>query len=292
MIVLLSSLGTVLFIHSLTPLSDISHSNLVRRPNLQKPHLANPPACTRIRKTNGGTRPCFAALHLPLIHAQLTPHPRRHLRLSPARSGDGYHGCLWVGSIHVPRYPREEKQTRAGEGETRVNRRGVGDEEFTDVVGFVDQEDTLMGTLTVYESVLYITVPLKLAIEMRKVSLTVTRHPKALIAPQLCTKSIMWSFLPSTSFKSCGKSSECGCNQRRQPDPPSYRERQVEPPFRVAVTYYPLLQRSSSCFITTTHRKGAPDALRCPPAVVATWVKSSNTTGLQLQQFVPLFGGR
>ena len=54
--------------------------------------------------------------------------------------------------------------------------------------------------------------------------------PVALIAPQLYTKSSMRNFFPSTSFKSCGNSSECGCNQRRQPYAPSYRERQAEFP--------------------------------------------------------------
>ena len=49
-------------------------------------------------------------------------------------------------------------------GETRVNGREVGDEEFRAVVGFVGQEDTLMGTLTAYESVLYSALLLKLAI--------------------------------------------------------------------------------------------------------------------------------
>jgi ABC-type multidrug transport system ATPase subunit len=40
-------------------------------------------------------------------------------------------------------------------GSVLVNGREVGDEEFRNVVGFVDQEDTLMSTLTVYETVLY-----------------------------------------------------------------------------------------------------------------------------------------
>ncbi|KAF8525935.1 hypothetical protein BU17DRAFT_83439 [Hysterangium stoloniferum] len=40
-------------------------------------------------------------------------------------------------------------------GTTLVNGRVVRDEEFRKVVGFVDQEDTLMSTLTVYETVLY-----------------------------------------------------------------------------------------------------------------------------------------
>lgn len=41
------------------------------------------------------------------------------------------------------------------EGEMFVNSREVSDDTFQRVVGFVDQEDTLMGTLTVYEVVLY-----------------------------------------------------------------------------------------------------------------------------------------
>ncbi|KAJ6544972.1 hypothetical protein DFH09DRAFT_1040442 [Mycena vulgaris] len=40
-------------------------------------------------------------------------------------------------------------------GTTYVNGREVRDEEFKAVTGFVDQEDTLMSTLTVYETVLY-----------------------------------------------------------------------------------------------------------------------------------------
>lgn len=40
-------------------------------------------------------------------------------------------------------------------GTTLVNGREVDDEQFKKVVGFVDQEDTLMSTLTVYETVLY-----------------------------------------------------------------------------------------------------------------------------------------
>ena len=56
-------------------------------------------------------------------------------------------------------------------GETRVNGREVGDEEFRGVVGFVDQEDTLMGTLTVYETVLYsalLRLPREMSIEAKR----------------------------------------------------------------------------------------------------------------------------
>ena len=40
-------------------------------------------------------------------------------------------------------------------GATLVNGREVRDSEFKNIMGFVDQEDTLMSTLTVYETVLY-----------------------------------------------------------------------------------------------------------------------------------------
>jgi ABC-type multidrug transport system ATPase subunit len=40
-------------------------------------------------------------------------------------------------------------------GVTMVNGREISDEDFRRVCGFVDQEDTLMRTLTVYETVLY-----------------------------------------------------------------------------------------------------------------------------------------
>ncbi len=40
-------------------------------------------------------------------------------------------------------------------GKTLVNGRDVLDSDYKRVVGFVDQEDTLMSTLTVYETILY-----------------------------------------------------------------------------------------------------------------------------------------
>jgi ABC-type multidrug transport system ATPase subunit len=49
---------------------------------------------------------------------------------------------------------RKRKRGIVG-GTTLVNGREVKDEEFRGVMGFVDQEDTLMSTLTVYETVLY-----------------------------------------------------------------------------------------------------------------------------------------
>ncbi|KAK2463756.1 hypothetical protein APHAL10511_004249 [Amanita phalloides] len=52
-----------------------------------------------------------------------------------------------------------------------VNGREVPDEQFKAVVGFVDQEDTLMSTLTVYETVLYsalLRLPRNMSIEAKK----------------------------------------------------------------------------------------------------------------------------
>jgi ABC-type multidrug transport system ATPase subunit len=46
-----------------------------------------------------------------------------------------------------------------------VNGREVSNTDFRKVIGFVDQEDTLMSTLTVYETILY-SVLLRLARDM------------------------------------------------------------------------------------------------------------------------------
>ena len=56
-------------------------------------------------------------------------------------------------------------------GTTLVNGREVSDAEFKKVIGFVDQEDTLMSTLTVYETILYsalLRLPREMSIEAKK----------------------------------------------------------------------------------------------------------------------------
>lgn len=56
-------------------------------------------------------------------------------------------------------------------GITLVNGREVADAEFKGVMGFVDQEDTLMSTLTVYETVLYsalLRLPREMSFEAKK----------------------------------------------------------------------------------------------------------------------------
>jgi ABC-type multidrug transport system ATPase subunit len=56
-------------------------------------------------------------------------------------------------------------------GITTVNGREVQDADFRRVCGFVDQEDTLMRTLTVYETVLYsalLRLPREMSLEAKK----------------------------------------------------------------------------------------------------------------------------
>ena len=48
-----------------------------------------------------------------------------------------------------------KQKTGTVTGTTLVNGREVENAQFKQVMGFVDQEDTLMSTLTVYETVLY-----------------------------------------------------------------------------------------------------------------------------------------
>ena len=56
-------------------------------------------------------------------------------------------------------------------GTTLVNGREIADDDFKKVMGFVDQEDTLMSTLTVYETVLYsalLRLPREMSLEAKK----------------------------------------------------------------------------------------------------------------------------
>lgn len=65
------------------------------------------------------------------------------------------------------------------EGTTLVNGRAVTDSEFRRVVGFVDQEDVLMSTLTVYETVLYsalLRLPREMSMEAKKFRTLETMH--------------------------------------------------------------------------------------------------------------------
>ena len=56
-------------------------------------------------------------------------------------------------------------------GTMLVNGKEIDDSEFKRIVGFVDQEDTLMSTLTVYETVLYsalLRLPREMSLEAKK----------------------------------------------------------------------------------------------------------------------------
>jgi hypothetical protein len=65
---------------------------------------------------------------------------------------------------------RKRKRGVVG-GVTLVNGREVSDADFRKVIGFVDQEDTLMSTLTVYETILYsalLRLPRDMSIEAKQ----------------------------------------------------------------------------------------------------------------------------
>ena len=60
-----------------------------------------------------------------------------------------------------------------------VNGRDVPNAQFKKVMGFVDQEDTLMSTLTVYETVLYsalLRLPREMSLEAKKFRTLETLH--------------------------------------------------------------------------------------------------------------------
>jgi ABC-type lipoprotein export system ATPase subunit len=64
-------------------------------------------------------------------------------------------------------------------GDILVNGKKVDDVEYRRVVGFVDQEDTLMGTLTVYETVLYsalLRLPREMPLSEKKMRVLETMH--------------------------------------------------------------------------------------------------------------------
>ncbi|KAK7682498.1 hypothetical protein QCA50_014298 [Cerrena zonata] len=73
---------------------------------------------------------------------------------------------------------RKNKMGHIG-GRTLVNGREVPDSDFKRVMGFVDQEDTLMSTLTVYETVLYsalLRLPREMSLEAKKFRTLETMH--------------------------------------------------------------------------------------------------------------------
>ncbi|KAG9126541.1 hypothetical protein FRC07_003040, partial [Ceratobasidium sp. 392] len=79
---------------------------------------------------------------------------------------------------------RKPKRGAVG-GVTLVNGNDVSDDIFRGLVGFVDQEDTLMGTLTVYETVLYsalLRLPREMSLAAKKYRTLETIHELGLDA--------------------------------------------------------------------------------------------------------------
>jgi ABC-type multidrug transport system ATPase subunit len=79
---------------------------------------------------------------------------------------------------------RRQKRGTVG-GITLVNGREVPNSEFKRVVGFVDQEDTLMSTLTVYETVLYsalLRLPREMSMEAKKFRTLETLHELGILS--------------------------------------------------------------------------------------------------------------
>ncbi|OCH89695.1 hypothetical protein OBBRIDRAFT_756218 [Obba rivulosa] len=70
-------------------------------------------------------------------------------------------------------------------GRTLVNGRDVPDADFKKVTGYVDQEDTLMSTLTVYETVLYsalLRLPREMSLEAKKFRTLETMHELGILS--------------------------------------------------------------------------------------------------------------
>ena len=70
-------------------------------------------------------------------------------------------------------------------GDTLVNGRYVEDDAFRKVMGYVDQEDTLMSTLTVYETVLYsalLRLPRDMSLEAKKFRTLETMHELGILS--------------------------------------------------------------------------------------------------------------
>jgi ABC-type multidrug transport system ATPase subunit len=71
------------------------------------------------------------------------------------------------------------------EGECRVNGRKVTDAQYKRVIGFVDQEDTLRSTLTVYETILYsalLRLPRDMSYEAKRMRTLETMHELGILS--------------------------------------------------------------------------------------------------------------
>ena len=108
-------------------------------------------------------------------------------------------------------------------GQTFVNGREVEDSDFKKMMGFVDQEDTLMSTLTVYETVLYsalLRLPREMSFEAKKFRTLETMHELGILgikdarigeSGKLCCFRYVESLTPCIS----GRRSISGGEKRR-----------------------------------------------------------------------------
>ena len=107
-------------------------------------------------------------------------------------------------------------------GSALVNGREVSDNEFKKVVGYVDQEDTLMPTLTAYETVLYsalLRLPREMSLEAKKYRTLETMQELGILGIKDMTigssgKPIPWSTAPDTELHQ-GHRSISGGEKRR-----------------------------------------------------------------------------
>jgi ABC-type multidrug transport system ATPase subunit len=112
-------------------------------------------------------------------------------------------------------------------GTTLVNGRTVEDAQFKKVMGFVDQEDTLMSTLTVYETVLYsalLRLPREMSLEAKKFRTLETMNELGILGIKdarigdsgtCCLFSELRNMLLITHFASTGRRSISGGEKRR-----------------------------------------------------------------------------
>jgi ABC-type multidrug transport system ATPase subunit len=114
-----------------------------------------------------------AALHFSDISYTLNGRPILEGITGSVRPGQvlAIMGASGAGkSTFLDILARKRKRGVVG-GITLVNGREVSDADFRKVIGFVDQEDTLMSTLTVYETILYsalLRLPRDMSIEAKK----------------------------------------------------------------------------------------------------------------------------
>ncbi|KAH8925218.1 hypothetical protein BT69DRAFT_1279899 [Atractiella rhizophila] len=151
------------------PPQQLAHTSLTNS------YLARPPP-----KAPADCPPCFNCL-LPAFKCLQYGECREFDGMCKCPEGWGGEDCSTplCGSLAEgrDRYPRQGDDCQCTEGWTGLNCNGK--EKFSRMVGFVDQEDTLMGTLTVYETVLYsalLRLPRGMSLEAKQIRTLETLH--------------------------------------------------------------------------------------------------------------------